>query len=534
MPEPNSSPHTPTNTSPKVETLAGSVVSSVSSSSPTGIYDIVVVGAGPIGLATAIGLRKRGIENVLVVDQTRAFRQVGQVLDLLPNGLKAIKYLDSNAYEEVKKTGNKFLNPKQSNDEKTAQTTQGQKPPKTSPKWVYKNLQGQRIRSIPLSYDVWFKDYGEGRVSIAWYDLQTTLRHLLPQDRVKANHRCINVVDEPETGSVRIDCVSDIGVEANPYAYWADEQKNNDKQSQNSDNVPQQLETKSIRAKLIVAADGINSTIRRVLYTDSPYQAFARPEYSGFAAVSCREIAEIPNELRTELEEKFLQDSPIVTITNDQISRDPACTPNPRMMLFRRPTGQVGYIVHLALPLDLLQRKSGSSLIDLAVQELEKVGFPFVLTQLVRISPPANMQQRPYYIHHATISDSVQLPSTAQPNIEGHPVTIQPPWSAGRVVLVGDAAHGMPPFMAQGANQGLEDALAVTTLIANIAQKNHWDNTQAIAEAFKKYESLRRPLMAYVQQATLTRFPHSSDKQWQEYSQQVYCRNFDQVVEALL
>ncbi len=530
MPEPNSSPHTPTNTSPKVDTLAGSFVSS---SSPMEIYDVVVVGAGPIGLATALGLRKRGIENVLVVDQTRAFRQVGQTIDLLPNGLKALKYLDPNAYEEVKKTSIGFSNPTQSNTEKI-DATQGQKTPKTSPEWVYKNLQGQRIRSIPLSYDVWFKDYGEGRVSIAWYNLQTTLRHLLPQDRVKANHRCINVVDEPETGCVRIDCVSNIGVEANPYAYWADQQKQNEEQSQNLDNVPQQLETKSIRAKLIVAADGINSTIRRVLYTDSPYQAFARPEYSGFAAVSCREIAEIPNELRTELEEKFLQDSPIVTITNDQISRDPACTPDPRMMLFRRPTGQVGYIVHLALPLDLLQGKSGSSLIDLAVQELEKAGFPFVLTQLVRISPPANMQQRPYYIHHATISDSVQLPSTVEPNIEGHPVTIQPAWSAGRVVLVGDAAHGMPPFMAQGGNQGLEDALAVTTLIANIAQKNHWDNTQAIAEAFKKYESLRRPLMAYVQQATLTRFPHSSDKEWQEYSQQVYCRNFDHVVEALL
>lgn len=50
MPEPNSSPHTPTNTSPKVDTLAGSFVSS---SSPTGIYDVVVVGAGPIGLLTS-------------------------------------------------------------------------------------------------------------------------------------------------------------------------------------------------------------------------------------------------------------------------------------------------------------------------------------------------------------------------------------------------------------------------------------------------------------------------------------------------
>lgn len=48
------------------------------------IYDVLVIGAGPVGLATAIGLRKRGIDNILVIDQTRAFRQIGQGVDLLP------------------------------------------------------------------------------------------------------------------------------------------------------------------------------------------------------------------------------------------------------------------------------------------------------------------------------------------------------------------------------------------------------------------------------------------------------------------
>ncbi|WP_404824242.1 FAD-dependent oxidoreductase [Nostoc flagelliforme] len=108
-----------------------------------------------------------------------------------------------------------------------------------------------------------------------------------------------------------------------------------------------------------------------------------------------------------------------------------------------------------------------------------------------------------------------------------------PAWSVGRIVLVGDAAHGMPPFMAQGANQGFEDALIVTTLIAKIAEENNWDDLQAIAKAFEKYECLRRPLIAYVQEATLKRSPHSSDKEWQEYGQQVYRRNFDQVIKAL-
>lgn len=526
MSESKASSHTSTNTLTSTESIV--------SSSPIEIYDVVVVGAGPIGLATAIGLHKRGIEKVLVIDQTRAFRQAGHGLDLLPNGLKALKCLDYEAYVEVKKTSTSFFKSKQPNEEKTVKTSQEQKPPKTSPKWVYKNLQGQLIRAVPLGFDDWFKDYGEGRVSIPWYDLQTTLRRLLPENQVRANHRCINVVDEPENQCVRIDCVSDTRIETNLYAHWAEPQKYNDTQPQISDIVPSISETKSIRAKLIVAADGINSTIRKVLYKDSVYQNFAQPEYSGFAAISCMEIGEIPDELEKELEEKFFQDSSIMTLINDQVSTEHSYAANPRLMLFRKQSGQVGYILHLALPLKLLQSKSGSYLIDLAVQELEKAGFPSEIQKLVSISPPSNIQQRPYYIHRAIISDPIQVSSNTDFNIQDHLVEIQPPWSAGRVVLVGDAAHGMPPFTSQGANQGFEDVLTVAITIANIAQKNNWDDKQAIATAFEKYERLRRPFVAYIQHATLTGFAHSSNEKWQEFQQQVHCRNFDQAIEALV
>ncbi|MDE5076343.1 MAG: FAD-dependent monooxygenase, partial [Trichodesmium sp. St5_bin2_1] len=35
-------------------------------SSPKIDYDVAIVGAGPVGLATALGLRQRGIENIIV------------------------------------------------------------------------------------------------------------------------------------------------------------------------------------------------------------------------------------------------------------------------------------------------------------------------------------------------------------------------------------------------------------------------------------------------------------------------------------
>ncbi len=41
-----------------------------------------------------------------------------------------------------------------------------------------------------------------------------------------------------------------------------------------------------------------------------------------------------------------------------------------------------------------------------------------------------------------------------------------PAWNAGRVTLLGDAAHPMLPFLAQGATQAIEDAAALATCLA--------------------------------------------------------------------
>ena len=55
-------------------------------------------------------------------------------------------------------------------------------------------------------------------------------------------------------------------------------------------------------------------------------------------------------------------------------------------------------------------------------------------------------------------------------------------WSVGRVTLLGDAAHPMLPFLAQGAALALEDALVLADQIAA---------TTDIASAFATYEALR-------------------------------------------
>jgi 2-polyprenyl-6-methoxyphenol hydroxylase-like FAD-dependent oxidoreductase len=54
-------------------------------------------------------------------------------------------------------------------------------------------------------------------------------------------------------------------------------------------------------------------------------------------------------------------------------------------------------------------------------------------------------------------------------------------WNRGRVVVIGDAAHSCPPTIAQGAAQGLEDALVLTELLigGEIVDQPLWDEFHA-------------------------------------------------------
>jgi salicylate hydroxylase len=60
-----------------------------------------------------------------------------------------------------------------------------------------------------------------------------------------------------------------------------------------------------------------------------------------------------------------------------------------------------------------------------------------------------------------------------------------PRWSAGTVTLLGDAAHPMFPFFAQGAAQAIEDAAVLARCLA--------DDTGNPVAALKRYEELRIP-----------------------------------------
>jgi len=67
-----------------------------------------------------------------------------------------------------------------------------------------------------------------------------------------------------------------------------------------------------------------------------------------------------------------------------------------------------------------------------------------------------------------------------------------PRWGEGRVTLLGDAAHAMPPFLAQGAAQAIEDAVVLAQCLKG---------ADDVPAALRRYESLRIPRTAKVQTA---------------------------------
>lgn len=67
-------------------------------------------------------------------------------------------------------------------------------------------------------------------------------------------------------------------------------------------------------------------------------------------------------------------------------------------------------------------------------------------------------------------------------------------WTKRRMVLLGDAAHPMLPFMAQGAAMAIEDAWVLTHFLTR--------NTSSLSKALQNYETFRKPRTARLQKTS--------------------------------
>jgi salicylate hydroxylase len=72
-------------------------------------------------------------------------------------------------------------------------------------------------------------------------------------------------------------------------------------------------------------------------------------------------------------------------------------------------------------------------------------------------------------------------------------------WVSGRIALLGDAAHSMLPYHAQGAVQSLEDAWVLARSIAGAGRPVLDAGETAVGDALRRYERLRRDRATQVQ-----------------------------------
>lgn len=104
------------------------------------------------------------------------------------------------------------------------------------------------------------------------------------------------------------------------------------------------------------------------------------------------------------------------------------------------------------------------------------------------VATKVDLQQRLLALHGDWANPIPQLIQSAEVilNIPIHDVPSLPRWSAGRTILIGDAAHAVAPHSGQGASMALEDAMLLAKLLRET-------NGASLESIFTSFEQQRRP-----------------------------------------
>jgi salicylate hydroxylase len=203
----------------------------------------------------------------------------------------------------------------------------------------------------------------------------------------------------------------------------------------------------AVTADVVIGADGIHSVIRTALAGLSPAR------YSGL----CAYRALVPAELAPPFARRPAQ---VLWI-------------GPGRHLVHYPVSKGALVNLIALgPAGQDATESWTATATLAELRAEFAGWDGRLTRLIEAAGPPGRW---------ALLDRAPLPG----------------WTRGRVTLLGDAAHPMFPFLAQGAAQALEDAAALARCLAA--------DPADPAAALARYEALRLPRTTRLQQGSHAR-----------------------------
>ncbi|MFI6663020.1 FAD-dependent monooxygenase [Streptomyces sp. NPDC050523] len=197
-----------------------------------------------------------------------------------------------------------------------------------------------------------------------------------------------------------------------------------------------------VEADVVVGADGIHSAVRTALAGDAPHYT-GHVIYRGLV-----DAVQLPEHFREPLVRLWL--GPGGHVVAYPVSAG-------RQLYF----GAIAEMPTWAAP-------EWTTVADRAVVEEMYKGWSGTVRQLIEAADEITCW---------SLHDRPQLPS----------------WPGRRVTLAGDAAHSMLPFMAQAANQAIEDAIVLAASLSA-------DHSGAHATSLRRYEQLRQPRVDRVHQ----------------------------------
>ncbi|EKT83233.1 aromatic ring monooxygenase [Rhodococcus opacus M213] len=312
---------------------------------------VAVCGGGIGGLATAIALRKFGLD-VTVYEQTRQFARVGADINLTPNAVRALDGLGIGPAIRESAARPQF---------------------RISRTWDT----GAETSRLPMG-DSAEQQYGAPQLTMHRGDLMTALENRLPSGVVEMGRRVSGVAD----GRIEF------------------------------------ADGSTVSADVIVGADGIHSAVRTALLGRE------QPTFTGVVAfravVPTERIGDLPN---LDCFTKWWG-------------------PNPSTQIVTFPLNQ-GKDIFVFATCGQEEWTEESWTTPGSVTELRELYRDFHPEARALLDACDDVLKSALYVRDPLAS-----------------------WTDGRAVLLGDAAHPMMPFMAQGAGMAIEDAVVLSRCLS--------------------------------------------------------------------
>ena len=374
-----------------------------SGAEPDEFVEIAIIGGGLVGLAVALGLQQRNIGPFKIYERAPQLRSQSQgILSLQPNGQRALEELHPDILPRVKERGCERLYLRRTNY----------------------NEQGSVVddATAPSGDNKFVATYGRRKVGMTWHNMQLVLSSLLPEHLIETNRSLQQFQEHDDHTLLYFDNGS------------------------------------VVKAKVIIACDGVFSVARRQLYDEDSPIYFGQLNWATII-----ETTKLPPNVYAPHTVRYL-----------------SYAGEPRWMSMLNDGGSGWTFWQLRIA---DQKKAMALSGNKGRGGLGLPGVKNTLLSMIEhtIDNSSDLYQAVQAIPEEQIFERAIVGRTRLTN-----------WLSpgGRLVLVGDAAHGMHPNIGQGANQGFESAYAVVQML---------DQHDDYKVALEEFQRIRKPRADLVQ-----------------------------------